>query len=488
MGQTNFLLVTADQWPGTLLGCAGRGDIDTPTLDRIAANGVRFANAHSECPICIPARRSLMTGTAPRVHGDRVFQPALPAPALPHLARVFRDAGWQTGAVGKLHVYPPRDRIGFEEVASYEEGRPQLGGPDDWEIWLAEQGHAGLGHAHAMSNNGYEVRPWHLPEDTHPTVWQARQMCRMIQRRDPTRPQFWHLSFNFPHPPIVPPQSYLSMYAGRRMQPAVRGDWAGELPAALERVRRSWPPLPAERLEEVRRAFHAQCTLIDHQLRLVLGTLREHELLDDTVVLFTSDHGDMLGDHGLFAKRVMLAGSVGVPMLLMGRKGCDRVPVGAVDGRLACMADIMPTLLDLAGLPVPETCTGESLAAAPGRKTLYCEALEGQGAMRMVTDGRWKLIWYPAGNRVQLFDRQADPDETRDLARVPEHSGQRARLTGALVAELYGADRDMVRDGNLLGCAAAPVTGMPGRELNGQRGLHWPEPPKGDPNRVVGAP
>jgi len=482
----NILLVTADQWPGSLLGCAGREDIDTPTLDRIAANGTRFVNAHSECPICIPARRSLMTGTSPRVHGDRVFQPALPVPDLPHLARLFRDAGWQTGAVGKLHVYPPRDRIGFEEVISYEEGRPQLGGPDDWEIWLSDKGHAGLGHAHAMSNNGYEVRPWHLPEDTHPTVWQARQMCRMIQRRDPTRSQFLYLSFNFPHPPIVPPQSYLSMYAGRAMQPAAQGDWNGDLPPALERVRRAWPALAPDRLAEVRRAFHAQCTLIDHQLRLVIGTLREQEMLDDTIILFTSDHGDMLGDHGLFAKRVMLAGSAEVPMLLMGRKGCDRVGLGT-DDRLACMADIMPTLLDLAGLPVPPTCTGRSLVGATRRETLYCEALEGQGAMRMITDCRWKLIWYPAGNRVQLFDRQEDPAETRDLADVPEHVATRRRLEEALVAELYGTDLDGVTEGRLTGIEAAPVTTHPGRDLNGQRGLHYPEPPKGDPGRVVGA-
>lgn len=486
MRRPNVLLVTADQWPGALLGCAGREDIDTPTLDRIAANGTRFPNAHSECPICIPARRSLMTGTSPRVHGDRVFQPALEKPDLPHLAQVFRDAGYQTGAVGKLHVYPPRDRIGFEEVVSFEEGRPQLGGPDDWEIWLSDRGQAGLGYAHGMSNNGYEVRPWHLAEDMHPTVWQARQMCRMIQRRDTTRPQFLYLSFNFPHPPIVPPQSYLSMYAGREMRPAVQGDWTGDLPPALDRVRRSWPELSAERLAEVRRAFYAQCTLIDHQLRMVIGTLREQEMLDDTVVLFTSDHGDMLGDHGLFAKRVMLAGSVGVPMLLMGRKGCERVAQG-VDDRLACMADVMPTLLDLAGVPVPESCTGRSLLSAP-RETLYCEALEGHTAMRMLTDGRWKLIWYPAGNRFQLFDRQNDPDEVRDLSAVAEHSVTLARLTAALAAELYGEDLDWVRDGELVGLEAEPVSGGPGRDLNGQRGLHYPQPPKGDPGKVVGAP
>ena len=488
MPKPNILLVTADQWPGSLLGLAGRPDIDTPTLDQIGRNGVRFPNAHAECPICIPARRSLMTGTSPREHGDRRFQPDLPKPDLPHLADVLRHAGYQTGSVGKQHVYPARDRIGFEESILYEEGRPQLGGPDDWDIYLADRGFAGQGYAHGMSNNGYETRPWHLPEDCHPTVWQARQMCRMIQRRDPTRPHFWHLSFNFPHPPIVPLASYLSLYADRRIEPALSGDWMSDLPPALQRIRNSWPALPAERLATLRRAFYAQCTLIDHQLRLVIGTLREQLLLDDTILLFTSDHGDMLGDHGFYAKRMMLRGSVSVPMLLMDTAAGARIRPGSVDTRLAGLQDVMPTLLDLAEVDCPGTCTGRSLISAPARETLYCEALEGQAAMRMITDGRWKLIWYPAGNRLQLFDEANDPGETADLGQVAALQPEVDRLSRLLAAELYGADLASVDGDRLVGIPAEPVRPAPNRDLSGQRGLHYPQPAAGDPSKVVGAP
>ncbi len=487
----NVMLVTADQWPGHLLGLCGRDDIDTPTLDQLGRNGVHFPNAMSECPICIPARRSLMTGTDPRTHGDRTFQPALEMPDLPLLAGLFRGAGYQTGAVGKLHVYPPRDRIGFEEVVLFEEGRPQLGGPDDWDIWLADRGFAGLGYAHGMSNNDYNFRPWHLPEDCHPSVWLGRQMCRTIQRRDPTRPQFWHLSFNAPHPPIVPLESYLSLYAGREVLPAVTGDWSADdekLPAALQRVRQSWPALSAAKLAAVKRAFHAQCTLIDHQLRIVIGTLRENLLLDNTIIMFVSDHGDMLGDHGLYAKRVMYRGSVSVPMLLMGTSDCDRVAPGTVDQRLAGMQDVMPTLLDLAGIGIPETCTGMSLVGPKRRETLYCEALGGQAAMRMITDGRWKLIWYPAGNHLQLFDIEADPGELNDLSDDAAHAGAVGRLSDLLIAELYGDDLAWIEGGRLKGTAAEPVTVHANRDLSGQRGLHYPQPPAGDPSKIVGAP
>ncbi|MDW4497217.1 sulfatase-like hydrolase/transferase [Sulfitobacter sp. D35] len=488
MTHPNILLVTADQWPGALFGVAGRTDIDTPSFDQLARNGIRFVNAFSECPICIPARRSMMTGTAPREHGDREFQPSLTRPDLPHLAEVLRDAGYQTAAVGKLHVYPSRDRIGFEETVLYEEGRPQLGGPDDWELWLTDRGQAGLGHAHGMSNNGYEVRTWHLDEESHPTVWLARQACRTIQRRDPTRPMFLHLSFNFPHPPIVPLRDYLDAYRDRAIDPPVSGDWTEDMPHVLQRVRASWPEMTEDQIVAMRRAFYAQCTLIDHQFRLVVGTLREQLMLDDTIILFTSDHGEMLGDHGLYAKRLMLGMSASVPMFLMGVKDCLRTRPGTIDMRLAAIRDIMPTLLDLAGVPVPESCTGRSLVSGPPRETLYCEALAGAMAMRMVTDGRHKLIWYPAGNRLQLFDCVDDPQELHDLSAAAELAEVRDRLTARLIEELYGEDLDWVRDGALLGFDPPEVVTPDDRGLHGQRGIHFPQPPAGDPSKVVGAP
>ena len=109
----NVLLITADEWPGTLLGSAGHKAIETPTLDALARSGTRFSRAYSECPVCVPARRSLMTGLSPRAHGDRIFQGRLAMPDAPTMAETFVAAGYQAYAIGKLHVYPPRSRIGF---------------------------------------------------------------------------------------------------------------------------------------------------------------------------------------------------------------------------------------------------------------------------------------------------------------------------------------------------------------------------------------
>ena len=285
MSQPNVMLITADQWPGSLLGAAGHPVIQTPTLDQLARNGVRYDRAYSECPICIPARRTLMTGTSTQKHGDRVFGTTTEMPDLPTMAQTFRDAGYQAYAVGKLHVYPPRDRIGFDDVLLAEEGRPHLGGIDDFEMFLADQGHVGQQFAGGMNNNNYMHRPWHLSEECHSTNWLTQTMCRVIKRRDPKRPNFWYLSYTAPHPPLTPLGIYMDYYRQFEMPPALWGDWCDDpdaLPFTLKMGRNYWRMLGPDALREARRAFYALCTHIDHQLRVVLGTLREEGVLDDT--------------------------------------------------------------------------------------------------------------------------------------------------------------------------------------------------------------
>lgn len=489
----NVLLVTVDQWPGRLLGCAGHPVVQTPTLDQLAANGVRFTNAYSETPVCIPARRTLMTGTLPRTHGDRSFQTTLEMPALPTMAQCFRDAGYQAFAVGKLHVYPQRDRIGFDDVLLSEEGRPHIGAVDDYDIYLADQGFAGQQYAHGMSNNNYMHRPWHLPERCHVTSWATQQMCRLIQRRDPTRPAFWYLSYTPPHPPLTPLLDYLTAYRQLPTEPALTADWSADparLPHALRLIRAFYPELTAAVLAEVRRAFMALCTHIDHQLRLVWGTLREAGLLDETIVCVTADHGDMLGDFSLFAKRLFYEASAGVPMILMGTAGDARVKPGTVDDRLVGLADVMPTLLELAGVPAPPTLEGRSMVTGARRATLYGEIGENATATRMLHDGRHKLIWYPAGNHVQLFDLAQDPRELVDVAGHPAYAAVRAGLAAGLADQLYGIDVEAgwVADGRLAGFPAGAFAPRVDRSLNGQRGLHYPQPPELAADQMVGFP
>ena len=476
----NVLFIMADQWPASVLGAAGHPAILTPTLDEFAENGVRFTRAYSESPICIPARRTVMTGTSPRRHGDRRFNEILPLPPIPTLAGCFRNAGYQAYAIGKLHVYPQRDRIGFDDVLLAEEGRAQFGVADDYDMFLADQGFAGQQYMHGMNNNEYVHRPWHLPEACHVTNWTTSQAARAIKRRDPTRPAFWHVSYTHPHPPLAPLACYLDMYRDAEIDTPVVGTWEHDessLPAALRSVRDRWLRWKPREIAAFRRAYYALITHIDHQIRVLIGTLREEGLLANTIVLFTTDHGDMLGDFCLYAKRLFYEGAANVPMLLLGLPGDARVGMNRTDDRLVGLQDVMPTLLDLAGIPIPEGVEGLSMAGAKRRARLYGECREDAGATRMMHDGRHKLIWYPIGHRIQLFDLLDDPREQHDRSGDRAYAAVRAGLEAALAAEAYGIDENWVRDGRLVGAEAPPYKVAGNRGLTGQRGLQFPAPP-----------
>ena len=482
MTRPNVLLIVCDHWAAEHLGVAGNPAILTPGLDEIASCGVRYTNAYSECPVCIPARRTLMTGMSPRSHGDRIFDDQLSFPKVTTLATAFKQAGYQAQAVGKLHVTPQRDRIGFDDVILDDEGRSQFGVTDDYDIYLGDRGYPGRQFDHGMSNNQYHWRPWHLPEEHHATNWAARMMARQIKRRDPKRPSFWYLGFRHPHPPLVPPQSCVDLYRDVEIDSPYVGDWArsDDLPFAIQALQARTNLYTDERLAEARRAFYALCTQIDHQIRFLVGTLRIEGILDDTVIMFTSDHGDMLGNHGMVAKRVFYESSANIPMVLVPDKGNPRVPEGAVDDRLVAFADVMPTLLDLAGIDPPETVDGVSMVGGDRRTRIYGECGEDDHATRMIRTDRWKLVYYPVGNHFQLFDLDADPRETTDLARDQAHADTLADLKSSLGQELYGSDRDWLTDGHFTGKPDRPYNWAPHRSLNSQRGDGWPPGPAVD--------
>jgi arylsulfatase A-like enzyme len=258
---------------------------------------------------------------------------------------------------------------------------------------------------------------------------------------------------------------------------------------ALDAVRAYWPVADQPHVHRrIRQAFYALCTHVDHQLRILLGTLREEDLLDRTVILFAADHGDMLGDFGLWAKRLFYEGSAAVPMILVGAADDPRVKAGYRDARLVGLQDIMPTLLDMAGVPVPATVEGLSMVGEATRTFLYGECREDDGATRMIHDGRCKLIWYPAGNHLQLFDLEADPRERRNLAQSPDHGAVLERLRAELVRQLNGVDLAWTREGELTGFTPQSAEFRADRGLSGQRGLHFPQPPLDAAGTQVGSP
>jgi arylsulfatase A-like enzyme len=424
-----------------------------------------------------------MTGLTPRAHGDRIYNEDLPFPSVVTLAQAFRNAGYQADAVGKMHVRPQRDRIGFDNVILDEEGRSQYGGLDDYDIYLGDIGLAGRQFDHGMSNNQYHWRPWHLPEETHVTNWAARMMARTIKRRDPTRPAFWYLGFRAPHPPLVPPQSFLDFYNDIEIDKPYHGSWLDEpdrMPFAVSAVWQRMNRYSPQQLRAARKAFYASCTQIDYQVRYLVGTLRMEGLLDNTIMCFTSDHGDMLGNHRMLAKRVLYESSACIPMILSGVRGCKRLPQGRIDDRLVGLQDVMPTLLDLCDIPIPEHVEGASMLSDHRRPVLYAECSEGEHSTRMLHDGRFKLIYYATGNACQLFDLETDPRELTNLSRAPEHADRLEKMKGLLIKQLYGGDLEWVKDGHLVGWPNKTFRLAPHRNLNSQRGDGWPQSPPVD--------
>ena len=371
-------------------------------------------------------------------------------------------------------MYPQRSRIGFDDVTLCEEGRHQFGGDlDDFERFLQREGYAGQEFTHGMSSNEFSSRTWHLPEYCHPTNWTTREMCYTIQRRDPTRPAFWYCSYTAPHPPITPPRDYLEMYRDIGVDEPVVGEWAKDfdkLPYALKQhIDHITAPNTIE-TSLARMGFYAQCTYIDNQVRLLIGTLREEGLLDDTIIMLVSDHGDMLGNHNLWAKPPMFEWSAKIPMVLMSTAEDEVVGHHRVDDRLAELRDVMPTLLDLCKIPIPDTVEGHSLVSATSRDHLYCEHYEDDKAMRMIRAQQYKLIWYPIGNRLQLFDLENDPSEMRDCSEDSEYADVRGYLIELLLQNLYGSDREWVKDGTLVGVPDKTFRPLPNRGLANQRG------------------
>ncbi len=473
--QPNVMMISTDHWFADLLGVSGHSVVMTPSLDKIASAGIRFTNCYSECPVCIPARRSLMTGTTPKTHGDRVFTNTMEMPDVPTLAQSFRDAGYQAYAVGKLHVYPQRDRIGFDDALIMEEGRYDYGVVDDYQLWMGEHGYLGQEYYHAMGNNVYNTRPWHLPENVHPTNWATSEMIKTIKRKDPTRPSFYYISYTAPHPPLVPLQCYLDMYSLDEIDQPFRGSWNNDDIFPINALKASASDYSEKEMLFARRAFYAMCTQVDHQIRLLIGTLREESLLDNTIIVFTSDHGDQLFNHGMVAKRVFYENAANVPLIISG-KPLEKYS-GTVDNRLLCLADIMPTLLSVCDIPIPDTVEGISAFAEEKREILYGEVGEGDKATRMAHDGRYKLIYYPVGNYIQLFDLQNDPKELTNLAGEKEHMAVEKRLTEFLISNFYNKDTEWSDDGIVLkGLDDVTFVKKNDCSLYNQRGGHWPPP------------
>jgi arylsulfatase A-like enzyme len=271
-------------------------------------------------------------------------------------------------------------------------------------------------------------------------------------------PFFLFLSFHRPHPPLDPPAWAYQQYLDMDLPDPPIGDWVDDLVApnfnSLNPMQsaKAWP---RDKIRRARAAYYGQLTHIDHQIHRFLEVLQEHRLHDNTYVCFTSDHGDMLGDHHQYAKSYPYEGSTNIPMVLAGPRASGVRQAATVD-RVVELRDVMPTLLDCAGLPIPESVEGRSfLPLARGEAIDWRDYLHGEHTLpgqsaQFITDDRWKYIWFSGDGREQLFDLKEDPKELRDLAGQPVVADVLARLRGGLVESLTGREEGFIDDGRLV--------------------------------------
>jgi arylsulfatase A-like enzyme len=438
--QPNILLFITEQQRGDCLGIEGHPVLMTPNMDTIAGKGVRFTRAYSGCPTCIAARRSILSGQFPATHGLMGYQEAVPWEIEDTLPAVLGKAGYETAWVGRsMHQHPPEKRFGFDHVirVGSDEGSDYMKffrqrRPDDWE------GAYGTGIMH----NDWTARPWHLEEDLHPTNWTVHEALRFLRNRDTSRPFFLVVSFLAAHPPLVPPAFYLERYIRTGVPKPVIGDWAAPPPnggKGLD-VGSKQVDLTGEALLCARAGYYGLINHMDDQIRRLLNPVNgvDRQTENNTVVMLTSDHGEMLGDHYRWHKVVPYEPSARVPMLLRAPERFGIKP-GTVMDRPVCLEDVMPTLLDLAGAPPPPGMEGKSLLpllrseALPWREYLH---IEHAPLYHALTDGREKYIWFAADGREQLFCLAEDPTECHDLVDKPEYSDRLVRWRELMIKEL----------------------------------------------------
>jgi arylsulfatase A-like enzyme len=327
---------------------------------------------------------------------------------------------------------------------------------DDYLPWLREK----LGAPYVdyvdtgIGCNGYAVRPWVYDDMLHPTSWVTTQGIDFLRRRDPTRPFFLMLSYHRPHPPLDPPKCFLERYLQKELPPLPMGDWVDhELPTC--RGLDSPVPRDPAQIDLARRAYYAQLSHIDQQVNRMVVALHEAGALQNTAILFTADHGDMLYDHNYIAKALPYDGSCRVPFILRlpGRNPWDGKPGQRVEAPVE-LRDLFPTFCDIAGAPVPEGLDGASvLPLLRGeergwREYIHGEHVAGPQSNHWLTDGREKYAWFSQTGREQLFEIATDPQELHDMA--PVRQDRVAYWRRRLIRELEGRPEGFVQEGKLV--------------------------------------
>ncbi|OLF14313.1 hypothetical protein BLA60_04040 [Actinophytocola xinjiangensis] len=432
---TNVLVIQADQFRADCLGVAGNRDVRTPHLDRLAADGVRYRDAYAPFPVCTPSRYSLLSGLHVRQHGGWTNHCTL-APGVETFPRALRGVGYRTAAVGKMHFTPTYLDVGYDHLALAEQHGPGRY-DDDYHRELAA---AGLAPVTDLVDQEHEFRAsapqsyWdsygagrsNLPPQWHSTTWIGERARRELANWTDDGPNLLHVSFIKPHHPFDPPDGWDDAYDPDALTPLP--GWTDTIPTADRGHRREYfdyEPLDLPRLRRVMAHYYATITHLDHEVGRLLDLLAERGLYDDTLIVFTADHGEYLGFHHLLLKDgPMYDPIVKVPLLV---KFPGRHRAGETSTALVSLIDIAPTVLSTCGLRQAAPLPGNDLTdPAPGHDCVFAEDRR-HGVAGMARTGEYKLLWSDVAGEA-LFDLTADPHELTNVVDDPVHGEALRRL------------------------------------------------------------
>lgn len=444
----NILFISTDQQRWDTCGPDKEPIVRTPHMDALAADGMTFNRAYADCPICVPGRVAIMTGQTCFRHGmganARTSEYFDEAGTLP---TCLRAAGYQTACFGKAHFDPQYKTHGFETFEPLGE----------YYRWIASHyGPEVQPRRHGLGENEpYPIKST-CPENLSITAWTTeRARDWLAHRQDPTKPWFCWVSYSKPHAPLDPPEPYFSMYDQHTIPEPLRADWS-ESPDAPTAVRRKRfghgvATMHPEHIRAMRAAYYGCISQIDHGIGRLMAAVQDtgpHEqysFKDNTLIIFCSDHGDMMGDHGMLSKGEMYEGSARIPFIVRTPNNRSARHRGERIDTIATLADILPTVVTAAGGEVPASSNGQDLlGVADGTVSGRTHLIGGQGFTNTgaranwlgITDGRWKYIWYTDGCGDQLFDTENEPGDAVDRAGDPQCEAIKAELRGELERRL----------------------------------------------------
>ena len=454
----NIFFIMADQFRADCIGYDGNPYIVTPNLNQLASDSKFFKRGYSPCPICVPARACSITGMKPSKTGFFNNDFGVVWDYTNTVVERLRNSGYQTINIGKNHYKPVRAHLGYEINCLYETGVAENGMPSEYHRWLKDKAPSYVEDtAMTMNRNTYLVRPWTADRELHPTEWTVTEAIEHVKGRDPSRPLFMKLSFHRPHPPIDPPEMYWNMYRDAELPGPAIGDWAPVFDEDTTCLMPFEGRINEKMLMRAKRGYYAQIEHIDAQIGRFIDYLKQVKLYDDSMIVFTADHGEMMGDHNMFRKGPAFEGSARIPYIVkfpesMHMKGIEDVPVS--------LLDFAPTFLDQASLPIPEEYDGVSLFKLLSDHSIR-DVVMGESYRKnklVVTGGmyavssRYKYVWNSWEGRELLFDLLEDPKELHDLSANVELKGVLAEMRQLVIDEYATRPEDGMLDekGNLL--------------------------------------